>query len=148
VPESYYRRRSTRDPDWHRQQLEEARERDRRRREADPEGERARAREATRRSREAQAASGYTFQELLRRVGGDRAMLSLVLNDEVRRGRVDYLGSSRRYRLNGGLPADVRAALLALGPGLGDASAPAPDRDRRRMPWSAGAEAKARSFGD
>jgi len=37
-----------------------------------------------------------------------------VLRQEVAAGRVDYLASSRRYRLNGGLPADVRLALREL----------------------------------
>ena len=147
MPESYYRRRSARDPDWHRQQLEEARERDRRRRGADPDGERVRRREATAATRARRAASGYTFQELWRRVGGERGTLARVLSDEVARGRVDYAGSSRRYILNGGLPADVRAALLALG-SFGDASSAANHVDRRRPRWSAGAEAQARTFGD
>jgi hypothetical protein len=44
----------------------------------------------------------------------DRTTLALVLRDEVRRGRVDYLGFSRRYRLNGGLPDDVKLALREL----------------------------------
>jgi hypothetical protein len=38
----------------------------------------------------------------------------LVLNDEVRRGRIDYCRSSRRYLLNGGLPDDVKLALRDL----------------------------------
>jgi hypothetical protein len=36
------------------------------------------------------------------------------MNDLVRSGLVDYCGSSRRYVLNGGLPADVRLALRDL----------------------------------
>jgi hypothetical protein len=37
-----------------------------------------------------------------------------VLRQEVAAGRVDYLASSRRYSLNGGLPDDVRLALRDL----------------------------------
>jgi hypothetical protein len=38
VAESYYARRSARDPEWHAAQLAAAAERERRRRKADPEG--------------------------------------------------------------------------------------------------------------
>jgi hypothetical protein len=36
------------------------------------------------------------------------------LRQEVAAGRVEYHSASRRYVLNGGLPADVRQALLRL----------------------------------
>jgi hypothetical protein len=41
----------------------------------------------------------------------------LGLRDELRRGRIEYRSTSRRYVLNGGLPDDVKLALrdLALG---------------------------------
>jgi hypothetical protein len=35
--------------------------------------------------------------------------------NEVRLGHVDFHSTSRRYVLNGGLPEDVKEALLALG---------------------------------
>jgi hypothetical protein len=62
---------------------------------------------------------------LWQRVGGERRLLARVLNDEVVAGRIDYHSTSRRYRLNGGLPADLKAALLALAP---------PDPTRARPP--------------
>ena len=37
-----------------------------------------------------------------------------MLADEVRRGGVDYCGSSRRYVLNGGLTDDVKLAMSDL----------------------------------
>jgi len=64
------------------QQLLEAREREQRRRELDPEGFRARRREVDRRYRERVAATGLTFTELHRRVGGDRATYTHVLVNE------------------------------------------------------------------
>jgi hypothetical protein len=121
---TYYADRSARDPAWRREQIEEAREREQARRAADPDGFRARRREATRRTRTRQAEAGLTFHELLERSRehgvvaagpGDRAVLAWVLRDELRRGRIDYHGSSRRYVLNGGLPEDVKAAMRDLG---------------------------------
>jgi hypothetical protein len=38
----------------------------------------------------------------------------LVLNDELRRGRIDYCGSSRRYVLNGALDRDTMIAVRDL----------------------------------
>jgi hypothetical protein len=37
-----------------------------------------------------------------------------VLRDELRRGRLVYHSTSRRFELNGHLPAEVREALLDL----------------------------------
>lgn len=69
-------------------------------------------------------ARGLTFDELLARSRqaagakqgsiGDPAVLAYVLRDEVRRGRVEYHSTSRRYVLNGGLPEDVKQALRKL----------------------------------
>jgi hypothetical protein len=62
--------------------------------------------------------TGFTFDELWLKIGprsgAGRADLALVLRQEVDAGRVDYLASSRRFVLNGGLPADVRLALRDL----------------------------------
>ena len=112
--ESYYAARSRRDPEWRLEQIAGAVERERRRREAHPEAHRARRREAGRRCRQRQTATGRTFTELLHRVGGDPATLRLILDDEVRRGTIDYCAASRRFRLNGALSADVRFALRDL----------------------------------
>jgi hypothetical protein len=111
---SYYARRSARDPGWREAAIAAAAERKRRRRERDPEAFRLAHLEEQRRCWQAQAASGLTFAELLRRVGGDRETLAHVLRDELRRGRVEYLGLSRCYRVNGQLPEDVREALRNL----------------------------------
>ena len=62
-----------------------------------------------------QGASGLTYQELWLRIGGDRATLWRVLRNEVQRGRIGYDSTSKRYVLTGGLPADVKRALLDLG---------------------------------
>jgi hypothetical protein len=114
-PVSYYAERSARDPDWRAEQLREAAERDRRRRELDPDGYLQARRETARRARARQRAQGLTFQELLDRSPvNDPAVLAFVLRDEVRLGRIEYRSTSRRYLLNGGLPADVKAALRNL----------------------------------
>ena len=113
---SYYSRRSARDPDWREAQIREAGERELRRREADAEGFRCARRQVSRRHRERHAAHGLTFYELWLRVGGERHSLELVLRDELRRGRVDYHSSSRRYSVNGGVSPELRAALLELEP--------------------------------
>jgi hypothetical protein len=70
---------------------------------------------ATGRPRKPEAASGLTFDELWRRVGGDRGSLWVVLRNEVRRGRIDYHSTTRRYVLNGGLDPALRQALLRVG---------------------------------
>jgi hypothetical protein len=118
VAESYHAARSRRDPEWRLQAIAGARERERVSRESDPEAVRARRREATARTRARQVAAGFTFHELWLRIGprsgAGRDELALVPRQEVEAGRVDYLASSRRYRLNGGLPADVRLALREL----------------------------------
>ena len=122
MAESYYAARSRRDPEWREEAIAGALERERARREADPEAFRARRREASARSRARQVEHGFTFTELLRGQRGrrnrspvdDPVTLRLVLADEVRQGRVDYCGSSRRYVLNGALPEDVKAALSEL----------------------------------
>ena len=119
MAESYYARRSARDPEWRAQQIREAKEREARRREEDPEGLRAARREATRRTRERQAAHGLTFHELRERcllVGypDPEGTLRRVLREEVASGRIEYHSTSRRYSLNGGLPEDVKRALLDL----------------------------------
>jgi hypothetical protein len=114
---SYYARRSARDPAWREAQIAGAMERERIRREQDPEGLRAAQRERTRRTRERQRASGLTFADLLSNSPRpDPATLRLILREEVALGRIEYLASSRRYHLNGKLPADVRRALLELQP--------------------------------
>jgi hypothetical protein len=83
-----------------------AMEREGQRRDEDP---------ATSRTREPEAASGLTFHELWLRVGGDRGSLWRVLSNEVRRGRIDFHYTTKRYVLNGGLPSDLRQALLRIG---------------------------------
>ena len=115
MAESYYAERAARDPEWRRQAIAGALERERARRERDPEAFRARRREATARTRARQVAHGLTFTELLRRSPvADRVSLTTVMNDLVRSGLVDFHSSSQRYELNGGLPADVRLALRDL----------------------------------
>ncbi len=79
------------------------------------EGQRRAEDPAARPTRERQTASGLTFQELWLRVGGDRGSLWRVLRNEVRRGRIDYHYTMKRYVLNGGFPADLRQALLRIG---------------------------------
>ena len=112
---SYYAERSARDPAWREEQLAGAAERERRRRESDPEGILAARRAISARRRERQRAHGLTFAELLARSPvSDPAVLRLVLNDEVRRGTVEYHSTTRRYTLNGALDAETRAALLLL----------------------------------
>ena len=106
VTETYYAGRSARDPDRREAQIARAMEREHQRRAEDP---------ATGRPREPDAASGLTFNELWLRVGGDRGSLWVVLRNEVRRGRIDYHPTTRRYVLNGGLDPAVRKALLDLG---------------------------------
>jgi hypothetical protein len=63
---------------------------------------------------------GSTFDQLARRSGAlpgtiEREWLAWALRDEVRRGRIEYRSTSRRYVLNGGLPEDVKQALRDLG---------------------------------
>jgi hypothetical protein len=41
-------------------------------------------------------------------------VLRRVLRDELRRGRIVYHATSRRFELNGHLPADVKEALRKL----------------------------------
>ena len=106
MTETYYAGRSARDPDRREAQIARAMERERQRRAEDP---------ATGRSREPEAASGLTFDQLWLRVGGDRGSLWVVLRNEVRRGRIDYHPTTRRYVLDGGLDPAVRKALLDLG---------------------------------
>ena len=96
--------RSARDSDRREGQIARAMEREHQRRAEDP---------ATG-PRELEA-SGLTFNELWHRVGGDRGSLWAVLRNEVRRGRIDYHSTTRRYALNGGLDPAVRKALLDLG---------------------------------
>jgi hypothetical protein len=120
VEGSYYSRRSARDPAWRDAQIEGAKERERLRREADPDALRVARRLATRRCRAKQSAEGLTFAQLARRSPvPDRAVLALVLRDEVASGRIEYHSTSRRYRLNGGLDPGTRRAFLDLhlGPG-------------------------------
>ena len=169
VTQTYYARRSARDPEWREEQRREAKERERQRRERNPdyvraldrakqaryrerlradparlaaycakaaERERARrrglsdeeraaeSRAATERWRRrrargatftrAEQSAGLTYAELRERVPdfGERTSLRTVLADEVRRGRVLLVGD--RYSLNGGLPEDVKRALLDL----------------------------------
>ena len=106
MTETYYAGRSARDPDWREAQIARATERERQRRAEDP---------ATGRPREPEAASGLTFDELWLRVGGDRGSLWAVLRNEVRRGRIDYHTTTKRYVLNGGLDPAVRKALFRFG---------------------------------
>jgi hypothetical protein len=115
VVESYYAARSARDPHWREQQIAEAREREQRRRELDLGRFRAQRRDVDARYRARAAAHGLTFAELLlRSPRGDRESLQIVLNDELRRGRIDYCSTLRRYSMNGALPDDVRRALRDL----------------------------------
>ena len=115
MADSYYARRSARDPGWREREIARVREAERRRREADPDGFRACRCEANRRYRERVAATGLTFQQLLEHsLVRDVATLQAVLRDELRRGRVTYNTTTRRYSLNGGLPEDVKLALRDL----------------------------------
>jgi hypothetical protein len=129
VAESYYSARARRDPAWREQAIAAAADRKRRRRERDPEAFAERHRAEQQRCYDKQAATGLTFAELHRRVGGDRQTLASILKDEIAAGRIDYLGFSRRYRLNGGLPEDVKQALAGL-------ALPEPDdgRPRKALP--------------
>ena len=111
---TYYGERSARDPAWREQQLREAKEREARHRELDLEGVRAARREATARMRARQRARGRTFHQLLEATGGSPELLAWVLRDELRRGRIEYHSTSRRYVLNGGIPEEVKAALREL----------------------------------
>ena len=106
MTETYYAGRSARDPDWREAHIARARERERQRRAEDP---------ATGRTREPDAASRLTFNELWLRVGGDRGLLWAVLRNEVRRGRIDDHTTTKRYVLNGGLEPVVRKALFRFG---------------------------------
>lgn len=114
MAESYDARRSARDPAWREAAIAAAAERKRRRRERDPEAFRLAHVEEQRRCWQAQAASGLTLAQLHRRIGGDRETLAHILRDEQRRGRIEYLGLSRRCRVNGKLPEDVKEALRHL----------------------------------
>ena len=106
MTETYYAARSARDSDWREAQIARAMERERQRRAEYP---------ATGGTREPEAASGLTFNELWLRVGGDRGSLWAVLRNEVRRGRIDYHSTTKRYVLNGGLDPAVRKALFRFG---------------------------------
>jgi hypothetical protein len=112
VAETYYARRSARDPAWREQAIRSAAERKRRRLQLGPEAARAAHREAMRRYRARLRAQGLTFEQMLTRVGGDREMLAHIIRDEQRLGRVHL--AAGRYVLNGQLPADVRQALIDL----------------------------------
>lgn len=106
MSETRYAGRSAADPDWQEAQIARAMERERQRRAQD---------RATGRPREPEAASGLTFDELWLRVGGDRGSLWAVLRNEVRRGRIDYHSTTRRYVLSGGVDPALRQALLRVG---------------------------------
>jgi hypothetical protein len=106
MAETHYAGRSARDPDWRKAQIARSTERERQRRPEYP---------ATGGTREPEAASGLTFNELWLRVGGDRRSLWAVLRSEVRRGRINYHSTTKRYVLNGGLDPAVRKALFRLG---------------------------------
>jgi hypothetical protein len=58
--------------------------------------------------------SSLTLTELHRRVGGSRETLVTILNDERRKGTIDYCSTMRRYSVNGGMSDDLHAALLEL----------------------------------
>jgi hypothetical protein len=60
------------------------------------------------------APRGLTFHELLLRSPCGPERLEIIPRDEIRRGRVEYHSTSRRYVLNGGLPEDVKLALQDL----------------------------------
>lgn len=73
--------------------------------------ERERVKSPPRRRLAASAASrSSSFHE---KIGGDRTTLRHVLHGELERGRVER--HANRYVLNGGLPDDVKRALLSLG---------------------------------
>ena len=115
MAESYYAARSRRDPAWRKRQLREAVERERRRRELDPEKARAIRREGSRRCRARQAERGLTFHQLLARSPRrNAATLRHILREEVALGRIVYRSTSRRFELNGHLPAEVKEALADL----------------------------------
>jgi len=114
------------DPERFRKLREEKTQRDRERRAKLTEEERAavRAADAERKRRERARAKdllahSLSFEELRDRCLIDgypdaEETLRRVLRDEIRRGSVDYHSTSRRYSLNGGLPEEVKRALLAL----------------------------------
>jgi hypothetical protein len=94
-------------------------EREARRRELDPEGLREARREATRRTRARQVRTGLTFHEIRERClldGYPKAERTLrrILAEEIERGTIDFHSTSRRFALNGAIPADVRDALRSL----------------------------------
>ena len=93
-------------PDWRQAQIAKATE---------PEGQRRAEDPTMGRTREPEAASGLTFDELWLRVGGDRGSLWAVLRNEIRLGRIDYHSTTKRYVLNGGLDPAVRKALFRFG---------------------------------
>lgn len=104
--ETCYAGRSARDRNWRQTQIAGAMEREGQRRAEDPAGaglENGKRRAASR------------SKNFWLRVGGDRGSLWRVLRNEVRRGRIDYHYTTKRYVLNGGLPADLRQALLRIG---------------------------------
>jgi hypothetical protein len=66
-------------------------------------------------SAEASTTQGLTFDELLERSPvDDELTLRRVLRDELEAGRIEYSPAWRRFVLNGGLPHDVKAALVDL----------------------------------
>ena len=58
--------------------------------------------------------NGRTFQELLLNVRCPKWQLRQILREEIRRGWVEYHSTTDRYVLNGGIPEDVKRALLEL----------------------------------
>ncbi len=141
---SYYGERSARDPDWREAQLREPAVREARRRAADPEHVRAIRRAASARHRARQRQHGLTLAELQAlvgpRTGSGVETLARVLAEEVAAGRVDFLSSTRCYRLNGGIDLETREALRQLGARDDDASREA---SRPRDPFRAGRRAAA-----
>ena len=114
MAESYYAARSRRDPAWRETAIRASAERYRRAKEADPEH----VREWSRDHRERLRRRSLTITQLEERATVDHGgagpdVLRAVLRDEIKRGRVDLV-QGRYYRLNGGLPDDVKAALREL----------------------------------
>lgn len=128
----WYQRLRETDPERFQELRAEKTERDRKRRASLTDEERAAVRaadvERKRRRRSTPTRSpfgesqsrdlrgGLTFEELAARIPDfgreQRSALAYVLADEVRSGRVELHGDV--YSLNGGLPADVKRALLDL----------------------------------
>jgi hypothetical protein len=113
VAESYYAERSARDPEWRLRAIAAAAERYRRARDADRERVLGHSRAyRSRLRRESLTMAQLRARARIAHGDADDETLRRILRQEVAAGRVDLV--QRRYRLNGGLPDDVKHALRDL----------------------------------